>query len=67
MGGHERFLFSLVLQEGTLQAGEYTLLIDPQWHKSAFGNYKKLNINFNCNQIVELSVAKRAEGQTCLE
>lgn len=66
-GGHERFLFSLVLQEGVLAAGKYTLLIDPVFNKSATGDYKKVVIDFFTTVPVNMTVRPRAEGQQCLE
>ena len=46
-GGKYDLNFSLLLNEGTLNSGEYVVLVDPIWHESAafHPDYKKVLVD----------------------
>ena len=56
-GGHNRFLFSLTKLEGCLEAGDYTIMVDPVWNESVNwdNNYKQILVDVYSSCAVTLS------------
>jgi hypothetical protein len=56
-GGNDRFLFSLTMLEGILEAGEYTIMVDPQFNDSVNYDleYKKIMVDVYSTCAVNLT------------
>lgn len=63
-GGCHRFVFSLLLREGTLQPGEYVILVDPTWNESANYDpqYKQVLIDLYSSCQTELQPVSQEDG-----
>ena len=66
-GGLERFLFSLVMQEGILAPEEYILVLDPAWNKTSVKDFKKVLIDIVAPCKVLLEPCEFSRGMHCLE
>jgi hypothetical protein len=63
-GGSHTFNYSLLLKEGTLEAGEYVVLVDPTWNNTAdfHPDYKKVLVDVYAPGQTSIEQMSKEEG-----